>query len=195
MLPLAPLALIPRLLRGARRDGRRRSPTRSHICARMAPLFGLLFAVDWLFIGPAFAVLITLRLALLATAFTLVVATTSADEIRLARRAPGALAAPGLRVRHRPHLGPAAAVGMARHPRSAARAGAVPRRRPAPLARATDGDGGPGRSGHRPGDAARLVGARGRRVARHRRHRFHEAVGGGGSRRWTRPCSVPPSAC
>lgn len=51
---------------------------------RSAPLFGLLFVVDWLFIDLAFAVLITLRLALFTGAFSLLVATTTADEVRVA---------------------------------------------------------------------------------------------------------------
>lgn len=46
--------------------------------------FAVLFVLDWLFVGIDFAVLITLRLALLSSAFTLVFATTTADELRLA---------------------------------------------------------------------------------------------------------------
>jgi energy-coupling factor transporter transmembrane protein EcfT len=82
MLPLAPLAVFfacyAVLVAAAGVAPRALARLR-----RMAPLFGALFAVDWLFIAPGFAVLITLRLTLLATAFTLVFATTSADEIRL----------------------------------------------------------------------------------------------------------------
>lgn len=44
----------------------------------------VLFALDWLFIGLPFALLITLRLALLATAFSLFFATTTPDELRAA---------------------------------------------------------------------------------------------------------------
>jgi energy-coupling factor transporter transmembrane protein EcfT len=48
---------------------------------RMRVMIVVLFAVDWAFIGFEFAVLISLRLALLATAFTLLVATTTPDEL------------------------------------------------------------------------------------------------------------------
>jgi biotin transport system permease protein len=51
---------------------------------RMRLFLVVLFAVDWLFVGFDFAVLISLRLALLATAFTLLVATTAPDELRVA---------------------------------------------------------------------------------------------------------------
>lgn len=51
---------------------------------RSAVLLGLLFVVDWLFIDLGFAVLITLRLALFTGAFSLLVATTTADEVRVA---------------------------------------------------------------------------------------------------------------
>jgi len=44
----------------------------------------VLVLVDWCFVGPSFAVLITLRLALLSSAFTLVFTTTTPDELRLA---------------------------------------------------------------------------------------------------------------
>jgi biotin transport system permease protein len=65
----------------------------------VAPLLALLFVVDWIFVGLPLAVLISLRLVLLVTAFTLLFATTTADELRLAlegahlpRRAAFALA-------------------------------------------------------------------------------------------------------
>jgi len=83
MLPLAPLAVFFACYAALVASAGVARRALAHL-RRMALLFGLLFAADWLFIGPAFAVLITLRLALLATAFTLVVATTSTDEIRLA---------------------------------------------------------------------------------------------------------------
>lgn len=51
---------------------------------RMRIFLIVLFVADWTFIGFDFAVLITLRLALLATAFTLLVATTVPDELRIA---------------------------------------------------------------------------------------------------------------
>ena len=46
--------------------------------------FAVLFLLDWTFVGVDFAVLITLRLALLAAAFILVFATTTPDELRVA---------------------------------------------------------------------------------------------------------------
>jgi energy-coupling factor transporter transmembrane protein EcfT len=51
---------------------------------RSAVLLCVLFAVDWLFIGLGFAVLITVRLMLFTGAFSLLVATTTADEVRVA---------------------------------------------------------------------------------------------------------------
>ena len=51
---------------------------------RVALLLALLFAADWLFIGFGFALLVTLRLVLLVTAFSLLLATTTADELRRA---------------------------------------------------------------------------------------------------------------
>ncbi len=51
---------------------------------RLSPLLAVLFALDWLFIGAEFAVVITLRLILLVTSFTLLLATTTVDELRLA---------------------------------------------------------------------------------------------------------------
>jgi energy-coupling factor transporter transmembrane protein EcfT len=44
----------------------------------------LLFVLDWAFIGIEFAVVITLRLALLSASFVLVFATTTPDELRVA---------------------------------------------------------------------------------------------------------------
>ena len=58
-----------------------------HITAqwwRLRVFLAVLFVLDWLVIGANFAVLITLRLALLATAFTLLFATTAPEEIRMA---------------------------------------------------------------------------------------------------------------
>lgn len=51
---------------------------------RLSLFLSLLFAFDWLFIGLGFAVLITLRLWLLVTAFTLLFATTTPEEVRQA---------------------------------------------------------------------------------------------------------------
>ncbi len=46
--------------------------------------FAVLFVLDWAFIGLDFAALIVLRLALLTSAFVLVFATTTPDELRVA---------------------------------------------------------------------------------------------------------------
>jgi energy-coupling factor transporter ATP-binding protein EcfA2/energy-coupling factor transporter transmembrane protein EcfT len=51
---------------------------------RLKWVLGLLFALDWLLVGLDLAVIITLRLILLAGVFTLLVATTTPSEMRLA---------------------------------------------------------------------------------------------------------------
>lgn len=51
---------------------------------RMRVFLAVLFAVDWIFIGLDFAALISLRLMLLATAFSTLIATTTPDELRTA---------------------------------------------------------------------------------------------------------------
>jgi len=51
---------------------------------RIRLLLLVLFALDWVFIGAGFAVLITLRLVLLVTSFTLLFATTTPEEMRQA---------------------------------------------------------------------------------------------------------------
>jgi energy-coupling factor transport system ATP-binding protein len=51
---------------------------------RLKWVLGLLFVWDWLLVGPDLAVVITLRLILLAGAFTLFFATTTPSELRLA---------------------------------------------------------------------------------------------------------------
>jgi energy-coupling factor transporter transmembrane protein EcfT len=51
---------------------------------RMKWMLGVLFVVDWLLVGPDLAVIITLRLILLAGAFTIFFATTTPSELRLA---------------------------------------------------------------------------------------------------------------
>jgi energy-coupling factor transport system permease protein len=51
---------------------------------RLKWVFLVLFVVDWLFVSVDLAVIITLRLALLAGAFTLFFATTTPGELRLA---------------------------------------------------------------------------------------------------------------
>jgi energy-coupling factor transport system permease protein len=51
---------------------------------RLKWVLAVLFVVDYLFVGPDLAVVITLRLMLLAAAFTLFFATTTPGELRLA---------------------------------------------------------------------------------------------------------------
>jgi energy-coupling factor transport system permease protein len=51
---------------------------------RLKWVLAVLFVVDYLFVGPDLAVVITLRLILLAAAFTLFFATTTPGELRLA---------------------------------------------------------------------------------------------------------------
>ena len=83
MLPLAPLlvalAAFALLIALTGLGDAAQAPLR-----RLAPLLALLFALDWALIGGDFAVLVTARLALLVTAFTVLVATTTPDELRLA---------------------------------------------------------------------------------------------------------------
>lgn len=83
MLPIERLAVflvvlvgllgVARLLREA-----------GHQALRVLPLVILLFALDWLCIGLAFAVLITLRILLLVAISVLLVSTTTPEEFRLA---------------------------------------------------------------------------------------------------------------
>jgi len=51
---------------------------------RLRVVLGLLFLLDWYWAGVPFAVLITLRLVVLSVAFTLLIATTTRDEMRTA---------------------------------------------------------------------------------------------------------------
>ena len=83
MLPLRPLALFVGcyaalvLTAGIARHAWR------HL-TRVGLLLVALFAFDWVLVGLPFAVLISLRLVLLVTAFTVLFATTTPDELRLA---------------------------------------------------------------------------------------------------------------
>jgi len=83
MLPLWPLAIFVGcyaalvLTAGIARHAWR------HL-SRIGVLLAVLFVFDWLFIGLPFAFLISLRLVLFVTAFTMVFATTTPDELRLA---------------------------------------------------------------------------------------------------------------
>jgi energy-coupling factor transporter transmembrane protein EcfT len=51
---------------------------------RLRWLLAALFAMDWLFVGLDLAVIVTLRVIMLASVFTLFVGTTTPDELRLA---------------------------------------------------------------------------------------------------------------
>jgi energy-coupling factor transporter transmembrane protein EcfT len=84
-LPLAVFFAAFLALAAAARVGRRLSAT----WRRMLPFLGLLFAADWILVGAGFALLVTLRLILLAGAFVLLVATTTADELQVALESLG----------------------------------------------------------------------------------------------------------
>lgn len=83
MLPLAPLAVavaaVALLVAWGGLLDAALAPLR-----RVAPLLALLFVLDWALIDLGFACLITLRLMLLVSAFTVLVATTTPDELRVA---------------------------------------------------------------------------------------------------------------
>jgi energy-coupling factor transport system permease protein len=83
MLSLRPLALFCACYFGLILAARLARHAAANL-ARVAPLVVVLFAVDSLFIGFEFALLITLRVVLLVTAFTVVFATTTPDELRVA---------------------------------------------------------------------------------------------------------------
>jgi energy-coupling factor transporter transmembrane protein EcfT len=82
-LPLTPLALVAACLAGLLAAARLAGPAAAQLW-RARWWLGVLFVVDWLFVSLEFAGLITLRLAALAAAFTIVFATTTADELSLA---------------------------------------------------------------------------------------------------------------
>jgi energy-coupling factor transporter transmembrane protein EcfT len=82
-LPLVPLAIVAAALAGLLVAGRLADVAMAQLW-RVRLWFCVLFAVDWCFIGFNFAVLIVLRLVVLAAAFTVVFATTTADELCLA---------------------------------------------------------------------------------------------------------------
>ena len=81
MLPLAPLAAFAAgfgvFVLAAGVGSRVWSPL-----WRIRWLLLVLFALDWAFVGPQLAVVVTLRLALLVTAFQVVLATTRPEELR-----------------------------------------------------------------------------------------------------------------
>jgi energy-coupling factor transporter transmembrane protein EcfT len=80
MLPLVPLAVFLAGFVALVVAGGLVQPATAQL-RRIAPLLGLLLAVDWLVAGFAFALLITLRMALLVTAFTVLVTTTTPTEL------------------------------------------------------------------------------------------------------------------
>jgi energy-coupling factor transporter transmembrane protein EcfT len=82
-LPLAPLLAVAACLCGLlAAGGLARAAVAQLWRARL--WLCVLFGLDWLFVGIDFAVLITLRLVVLGAAFTVVVATTTTDELCLA---------------------------------------------------------------------------------------------------------------
>ena len=81
MLPLGKLAVFVSCFGALVVAGGLTRPVYDHL-RRIRVLVCVLFALDWLFIGLGFAVLITLRLGLLVTAFTLLCATTTPEEVR-----------------------------------------------------------------------------------------------------------------
>ena len=83
MLPLAPLAVFLAGFAGLLIAAGLSAAAAAQV-RRLALLLALLFAVDWLFIDLRFATLITLRVVLLVISFTVLVATTTPDELRTA---------------------------------------------------------------------------------------------------------------
>lgn len=97
MLPLQPLAMVSAAF-ALLVVGTGLAAVAAAALRRTAPFLALLFALDWLCIGFPFAVLITLRLTLLATSGVVLSATTTPEELcaalerlRLSRRAAFAL--------------------------------------------------------------------------------------------------------
>jgi len=83
MLPLPQLGVVAACYAVLAVAARIARPVLLHV-RRIGVLLVILFALDWAFIGLPFAVLITLRLVLLATAFTVFAATTTAEELQSA---------------------------------------------------------------------------------------------------------------
>jgi energy-coupling factor transporter transmembrane protein EcfT len=82
-LPLHALALVAGCLAGLLAAGRLAQQAAAQLW-RARVWFCVLFVLDWIFVDFDFAVLIALRLTVLAAAFTVVFATTTADELCLA---------------------------------------------------------------------------------------------------------------
>jgi energy-coupling factor transporter transmembrane protein EcfT len=82
-LPLPALALVGVCLAGLLATGRLARRVAAQLW-RARVWFCILFVLDWIFVGFAFAVLIALRLTVLAASCTVVFATTTADELCLA---------------------------------------------------------------------------------------------------------------
>jgi energy-coupling factor transport system permease protein len=83
MLPLQRLALFMIVYAGLLLWARL-LPRAAHQVWRLKWILTALFVVDWIFVSAALGAVITLRLILLAGAFTLLFATTTAVELRLA---------------------------------------------------------------------------------------------------------------
>lgn len=81
MLPLAPLTLFAVGFAGLLGSAGATSHAAGQVW-RLRWLFLVLLVVDWAFVGPAFAVLIALRLGVMICAFSFLVTTTTADELR-----------------------------------------------------------------------------------------------------------------
>lgn len=82
-LPLRSLALVAACFTGLLIAAQVAQPAARQLW-RARLWFGVLFLLDWCFVGIDFAALITLRLALLTSSFILVFATTTPNELRLA---------------------------------------------------------------------------------------------------------------
>jgi energy-coupling factor transporter transmembrane protein EcfT len=81
MLPLGKLVVVVACYAALMVAAGLRRPVSDQL-RRIRFLFCVLFALDWWCIGLGFAVLITLRLGLLVSAFTLLCATTTPEEVR-----------------------------------------------------------------------------------------------------------------
>ncbi len=88
MLPLLPLTAFVGLYVGLLAWARLLPEARRQVW-RLRWILVVLFIVDWLVVGPELAVIVTLRLALLAGAFTVFFATTTPTELQLALESLG----------------------------------------------------------------------------------------------------------
>lgn len=88
MLPLPSLAIFCAGFLGFLLAAGLGSPLAAQLL-RLAPLVGILFAVDAMLVGVEHAILIALRLGLVATTFLLLSVTTTADEVAMALQRVG----------------------------------------------------------------------------------------------------------